>query len=125
MTIRSDPAAAADPAGDAASALAREDLMSILDGLLAVNLLRFRAQPLELARARAEADATADVLAEQGDRLTAPGNFSGAEERAKRGQALSAIARALALGALQDGGVTWAGRHWCTTTHPDCPNRRN
>lgn len=99
--------------------------LDALDGLVPLYLLRFQAQPLELARAHAEADATAGVLAEQGDRLTAPGNFVGADERAKRGQALSAIARALALGALQDGGVTWAGRHWCTAVHPDCPNGRN
>jgi hypothetical protein len=97
--------------------------LDALEGLVPLYLIRFEAQPLELARAFAESDSAADILAESGDRLTAPGNFTGAEERDRRGEALSATARALALGALQPGGVTWSGRHWCTQPHPDCPNR--
>lgn len=102
----------------------QEDVACAIDGLVPLWLMRFEAQPLELARAYADSDSTVDVLAEQGDRLTAPGNFTGVEERVKRAQALSATARALALGALQPGGVTWRGMHWCAALHADCPNRR-
>ena len=100
-------------------------VLDVLEGLVPLYLMRFEAQPLELARAYAESGPTADILAKSGDRLTAPGNFVGPEERTRRAQALSATARALALGALQPGGVTWSGRHWCTISHPDCRNARN
>jgi hypothetical protein len=33
------------------------------------------------------------------------------------------LARGLAADAHRPGGVTFAGRHWCTQPHPDCPNR--
>lgn len=37
------------------------------------------------------------------------------------GEILNAIARGLAIGALQPGGVTWLGLHWCTAPHGACP----
>jgi hypothetical protein len=33
----------------------------------------------------------------------------------------NAVAKGLGLGALVPGGVTWLGRHWCTTPHGKCP----
>lgn len=65
--------------------------------------------------------ALADAITEAGDRLTAPGNFQNQTDRHARGQLLAAMATCLALGAEQPGGITWAGAHWCTAPHPDCP----
>lgn len=111
---------------DTADTDAWDRLRLVLDGLVPLHLMRL-SQPGELARAQREASAdggAADVIAEAGDRLTASGNFTGRDEHRTRGNALSAVARGLALGAMQDGGVTWAGMHWCITAHDACPNRR-
>jgi hypothetical protein len=105
---------------------AQEMLLFVLGGLVPLHLMKL-ANPAELARAQQEAaliGGQADVIAEAGDRLTAAGNFSGAEQRRIRGQALSATARAIALGAMIEGGITWCGTHWCTAPHDDCPNRQ-
>lgn len=67
------------------------------------------------------AERYADGIASGADRLTAPGNF---QDRAERSEALTALAGGLALGAQQLGGVTFAGHHWCTAPHPDCPTTR-
>jgi hypothetical protein len=91
-------------------------LMTVLDGLIPLHLMRL-AQLSEGDRSRL-AERYADALAAGADRLTAPGNF---DDRAERSEALTALAGALAIGAMQPGGVTWAGRHWCTKPHPNCP----
>ncbi|WP_445520496.1 hypothetical protein [Streptomyces sp. NEAU-174] len=101
-------------------------LMMVLTGLVAVRILAL-ARPGEMARAHAEAAADGglvDIISETGDRLTAPGNFRGPCERKTRAEVLNAMAACLALGAHQPGGVTWAGHHWCTAPHDNCPNRR-
>lgn len=36
----------------------------------------------------------------------------------------NALARGLALLAHCPGGVSFAGPHWCTESHPQCPNIR-
>ncbi|MEC3993983.1 hypothetical protein VSR01_10680 [Actinacidiphila sp. DG2A-62] len=85
--------------------------------------------PLHLARLTTASDHDRHVLAERyadgiaagADRLTAPGNF---QDRHERSEALTALAGGLALGALTPGGVTFAGHHWCTAPHPDCPTTR-
>lgn len=101
-----------------------DNLALALDGLIHYRLAQFQARPDELRRVQQEAGDYADTLAECGDRLTAPGNFPGRTDRRARAEALTAAATALALGALQPGGITWAGMHWCTNPHPGCPNRR-
>lgn len=111
---------------DTAEAEALDRLLLILDGLVPLHLMRL-ADPGELARAHREAAADggiADVIAHSGDRLTASGNFHGDGEHHTRGRLLSALARGLALGAMQPGGVTWAGAHWCAAPHDACPNTR-
>lgn len=103
-----------------------ERLLLLLDGLVPLHLMRLD-RPGELARAHAQAiaeDGLADLIAEAGDRLTAPGNFRDPEDRNKRAQLLTAMATCLAIGARQPGGITWAGRHWCAARHADCPNAR-
>lgn len=52
----------------------------------------------------------------------AAGNFRSTADRQTRSEVLTAMATCLALGALQPGGVTWSGRHWCTAPHADCPH---
>lgn len=114
----------APPASREAEAIER--LLLLLDGLVPLHLMRLD-RPGELARAHAEAtakDGLADVIAEAGDRLTAPGNFRDPEDRRKRGRLLGAMATCLAIGARQPGGITWAGHHWCTARHDGCPNVR-
>lgn len=101
-----------------------EGLLLVLDGLVPLRLMRLN-RPGELACAHAAAGAEgglADVISEAGDRLTAPGNFRDPEDRRTRSKVLNAMAACLALGARQEGGITWAGRHWCTAVHADCPN---
>lgn len=98
-------------------------LLTLLDGMVELKLLCF-ADPAKLAAARAETGSLATTLAESGDRLTAPGNFGRDRDRHRiRSEALNAASTALALGALQPGGITWCGRHWCTAPHDDCPTR--
>lgn len=64
------------------------------------------------------------------DRSPAPGVLTIGREQAAQGartagagraDILNAIAKALALGALMPGGVTWLGRHWCVAPHGTCP----
>ncbi|MFF4479486.1 hypothetical protein ACFY1A_21040 [Streptomyces sp. NPDC001520] len=96
-------------------------LLALLDGLVALVLVRFAKHPAERERALAETDNLADAIAETGDRLTASGNFRTPADRRARGELLAAMATCLALGAEQPGGITWAGAHWCTAPHPNCP----
>ncbi|MFF9787118.1 hypothetical protein [Streptomyces nigrescens] len=96
-------------------------LRTLLEGLVPLHMMRLN-RPGELSRAHQEAEGLGDVIAETGDRLTASGNFRSPSDRAARRQVLNAIATCLALGAHQPGGVTWAGAHWCTAPHPNCPN---
>lgn len=94
-------------------------LADILHGLVPVHLARLAAASGRNRHVFAER--YADGIASGADRLTAPGNF---DDRRERGEALSALAGGLAAGAMQPGGVTWCGLHWCTAPHPDCPNAR-
>lgn len=98
-------------------------IMAVLDGLTTLRIAEHTARAAALTQAQRDASEHADTLAESGDRLTAAGNFRAAADRHVRAGALNAAAIALALGARQDGGITWAGRHWCVRAHPDCPNR--
>lgn len=40
------------------------------------------------------------------------------------GEVFNFLARALAVGACQPGGVTFCGLHWCARRHPSCGNAR-
>jgi len=98
-------------------------LLDVLSGLVALRTLTL-ADPVERDRAQERATAPggwADAISEYGDRILNAAQFRG--DRQERGRLLTAMAAALAIGACQPGGVTWSGRHWCTTPHPDCPNR--
>jgi hypothetical protein len=91
-------------------------LSTVLEGLIPLHLVQL-AELSDRARQRLAVQ-YADELAAGADRLTAPGNFA---DRAERSRALTALAGAIAIGATQPGGVTWAGRHWCTQPHAGCP----
>lgn len=95
-------------------------LMTVLDGLIPVQAARIAA--LSDGDRRRLAEQYADALATGADRLTAPGNF---DDRQERAQALTALAGAIAIGASQPGGISWAGRHWCTRPHVNCVNERS
>jgi hypothetical protein len=96
-------------------------LLTVIEGLVPLHLAHLTA--LSDGDRKRLAEQYADQLAAAADRLTAPGNF---EDRRERGQALTALAGGIAAGALQPGGITWAGRHWCTRPHPNCtrPHRK-
>lgn len=52
--------------------------------------------------------------------------FAGNAERSLAGRrattkGFNGLARGLATAALRPDGVTFAGLHWCTSPHPDCP----
>lgn len=95
-------------------------LLDVLSGLIPLHLSRL-AGLSDRDRAHVT-EQYADEIAASGDRLTAPENF---DDRHERARALTALAGGLAIGAMQPGGVTWAGRHWCTTPHVNCVNGRN
>jgi hypothetical protein len=97
--------------------------MTVLDGLVALRIAQHTAHPHTLTQAYRDAGEHADTLAESGDRITAAGNFRHQADRYARSNALTAAALTLALGARQDGGITWGGRHWCIRPHPDCPHQ--
>ena len=105
---------------------AQERMLLVLGGLVPLHLMKL-ADRAELARAQRDAallGGPADVIAEAGDRLTASGNFTGTDEHRTRAKALSAVARGIALGAMNAGGITWCGTHWCAAPHDGCPNAR-
>lgn len=95
-------------------------LWTVLDGLIAVQAARIA--ELSEGDRRRLAEQYADALATGADRLTAPGNFT---DRRERAAALTALAGAIAIGAGQPGGITWAEHHWCTRPHVNCVNERN
>lgn len=96
-------------------------LKTVLDGLIMLRLFEHR-DPLVLAdRTASLAPHLADRIAEYGDRITAPGNFTDPDDRMVRSRLLAAMATCIAIGATQTGGIAWAGCHWCTNSHPNCP----
>lgn len=97
------------------------DTVEVSLGHLAAEMRGRAAADLDGIRLLPPADGLAWVLAMAGDRLIAPDEHP--KSRRVRGCVLSAAALTLALGARQPDGVTWGGRHWCTTPHPGCPNR--
>ena len=54
-------------------------------------------------------------------RTKGPAPAGAAAAEVSRAEVYTAIAQALALGALLPGGVTWLGRHWCAAPHGTCP----
>lgn len=60
------------------------------------------------------AEEAAEIIATHGDDLQFGGRHCA--------EAFNALARGLALGAAAPGGITFAGLHWCTTPHPECPH---
>lgn len=56
------------------------------------------------------------MVAHHGDHLLYGGRHTA--------ETFNALARGLAVGAYQPGGVTFAGAHWCVHPHPGCPNGR-
>jgi hypothetical protein len=98
-------------------------LATVLDGLVALRLLEHRDPAVLADRTAAVAPHLADQIAGYGDRITALGNFLDPEDRRDRSRVLAAMATCLAVGAAQPGGITWAGRHWCTADHLDCDRK--
>ncbi len=86
-------------------------LMALRD-LVLLRLLTFHRSDHALYEARRTAPDLADLIAGGGDHLTAPGNFTHPEDIKLRKDVLNAVATTLALGALQPGGVEFAGLHW-------------
>lgn len=113
-----------------------------LDGLVPLWVMRVSAWPPE--RIAAERDETAWVIACGGEVLfNAPDDPSPADMRLptpttltpgqlkdgviardfRRGEVLAALAKAIAMGSLLPGGVTFLGRHWCSEPHRGCPRK--
>lgn len=97
-------------------------LKTVLDGLIALRLIEHRDPALLAERTADLAPRLGDQIAEYGDRITAPGNFTDPDDRLVRSRLLAAMSTCIALGAAQPGGITWAGHHWCITQHVNCVN---
>lgn len=86
-----------------------------LDAMLSLAVLIALPQVARLtpAERRRLAEECADTVTAHGDDLLYGGPHCTAT--------FTALARGLAAGALQPGGVTVAGHHFCTGPHEDCP----
>lgn len=110
-------------------------LITVLDGLVACAAVEVsRWSP---CRRDQEAQRLADVISiaselfngaqapARSEKATVPPpHLSGPGEKARsyrQGEILAALARGIALGREQPGGVTFAGRHWCSAPHEGCP----
>jgi hypothetical protein len=97
----------------------RAGIAQLLDGLVPLAALEVaRWSPV---RQEAEAARAGDLIASSADDLGAVGDHR-EKRNSRQGAVLAALARGIALGSLRPGGVTFAGRHWCTAPHEDCPS---
>lgn len=83
---------------------------------LAVPLQMWELRHCDDQQRVAMAAAAADVVASHGDDLQFGGRHCA--------EAFNALARGLAIGAHQPGGITFRGLHWCTSAHEGCPTIR-
>lgn len=120
--------------------VSRDVLLACLDAAVPLHLFKAGADGGASLRARAQEDADIiacgyDVLvradAAYSPRDTDPPPHLLTKEQADTGtfargyrpaEIFNALARSVAVGALQPGGVTLLGRHWCTVAHKFCPN---
>ncbi|WP_328344863.1 hypothetical protein [Micromonospora sp. NBC_00421] len=77
------------------------------------NLHQLHPSTSERLRTRWAADGV-DEISYRGDTLQ-----YGSKKRGEAAQAFNALARALAAGAFQPGGITFCGIHWCVN-HQEC-----
>jgi hypothetical protein len=118
----------------------RDLLLACLDTAVPLHLFKARSGGGAALRARAQEDAEiiacgydvlvrADASWRKGDKDPAPHELT--KEQADAGvfarsyrpaELFNAVARGVSVGALQPGGVTMLGRHWCVTPHEFCPN---
>ncbi|MEV5819253.1 hypothetical protein AB0L22_08770 [Micromonospora haikouensis] len=78
-----------------------------------MNLTQLHPNVRERVRTRWAADGV-DEIAYRGDTLQ-----FGSKKRGEAAAAFNALARALAAGAFQPGGITFCGLHWCVD-HTEC-----
>lgn len=91
-----------------------DNLVEALRAAVPLNILLMRDWPERLRLN--EAHWAARVVSAKGDVL----QFGGSRPGQAAG-ALNALAKGLAAAAYQPGGVTFAGLHWCTEEHAECP----
>ncbi|MEU1812980.1 hypothetical protein [Micromonospora aurantiaca (nom. illeg.)] len=89
-------------------------LTTALAAAVPLHLMQMRTWSAE-RRATARAEDT-QTISSHGDDLQFGGKHCAA--------AFNALARGLAQLADAPTGVTFAGLHWCTSAHDECPNRR-
>lgn len=85
------------------------------------------AVPLEIASVRNwSLEHRQIAAAEAGDAISGHGDalMFGSGKRGETAGVFTQLARGLAIGACNPGGVTFAGMHWCAWSHPHCPNSR-
>lgn len=108
-----------DPALTALSTVdnpAHDTLLSALDAAVPLWMLeldRMTPEIRELDR-QVWARRSADAIAAHGDVLQ-----YGSRRKGETAKVFNALAQGLAAAAYQPGGVTFAGRHWCTD-HAEC-----
>jgi hypothetical protein len=141
------PAGQSEPGGRGVPHFPEDDrvrrLLLFLEAAVPLRAMEMSQWPPE--RRVQEAAAAADLIAHGADvlfrpdgtlpestaaRLRAPTVLTLTREQAAAGikasgfrpaEIFNAIAKGLAIGALQPGGVTWFGQHWCTAPHGTCP----
>ena len=118
MTAPSPGQAVPVPAYEVA-ANERAGIVLLLDGM--VPLAAIEVSRWSSARQEAEMARAGELIASSADDLGAVGDHRD-KRNSRQGAVLAALARGIAAGSMRPGGVTFAGRHWCSAAHEDCPN---
>ena len=109
----------ASPSAYELAANERAGVVLLLDGM--VPLAVFEVSRWSSVRQEAEMARSGELIASSADDLGVVGDHLG-RRNSPQGAVLTALARGIAVGSLRPGGVTFAGRHWCSAAHEDCPN---
>lgn len=118
-TVTGTPGQAATVPAYEVAANERAAIALLLDGM--VPLAAIEVSRWSPVRQEAEMARAGDLIASSADDLGVVGDHHG-KRNSRQGAILAALARGIAAGSLRPGGVTFAGRHWCSAAHEDCPN---
>lgn len=99
--------------------MSEQDILRDVQGGLAflvpITIAEFRPLTVEARMVRAGEDSS--NIAHNADQLIR----GQADRRSRKNSVLASVARAMAIGAFNPGGITFLGVHACDEPHEDCP----